>query len=280
MFVGRGSQPFGELRALVGNAEINGVRLQIQSGAIVGALLLWGKLDSFQRSRRERFWRLVSEPLAAAFDVLERTNTGRFRRALCRVGGRGRWLVCTALAVIGIGCLFLLPHCISCECVAEPLAQRFVCDHLRECLKRASCVPETMLPKIRSWDRWMNTILRLELAAVTADAERARKSYDVNLASDKVAAAQIDRLELERLEQQKRLIEHRMSNLAIRSPVAGYVIGGELKRKEGSPLTIGQVMYEIAPLDQMIVELAIDPSDLAWVEAGQQVTMRFEACRG
>jgi multidrug resistance efflux pump len=122
--------------------------------------------------------------------------------------------------------------------------------------------------------------LSIQLAAITADSERMRKSYDVNLASGKVAAAQIDRLELERLEQQKELLEHRMSNLAIRSPVEGYVIGGDLKRKEGSPLTLGQVLYEIAPLDQMCVELSIDQSDIASVKMGQEVSIRFEAWGG
>ncbi len=280
LFFAGGSQRFAELRALVGNSEINGVRLAIQSCAVVGALLLWGKFDSVQRSRCERFLGLGSEPLAAAFDLLERRNAGPLRRALGRVGGSRRWLVCAALAVIAIGCLFLLPHRISCECVAEPLAQRFVCAPFAGVFEKSLVRPGDNVAKDQILGKMDEHDLRLELAAVSADAERARKSYDVDLASDKVAAAQIDRLELERLEQQKQLIEHRMSNLAIRSPVAGYVIGGELQRKEGSPLTIGQVLYEIAPLDQMIVELAIDPSDIAWVQAGQQVTMRFEACAG
>jgi multidrug efflux pump subunit AcrA (membrane-fusion protein) len=75
-------------------------------------------------------------------------------------------------------------------------------------------------------------------------------------------------------------LEHRITNLAIRSPVAGYVIGGDLKRTEGAPLTVGQVLYEIAPLDQMIVEVAIADDDIALVEVGQPVSIRFDAYAG
>ena len=71
-----------------------------------------------------------------------------------------------------------------------------------------------------------------------------------------------------------------MANLTIKSPVAGYVIGGDLKRSEGAPLTVGEVLYEIAPLEQMIVEVAIGDDDIALIDAGQHVTIRFDAYAG
>jgi hypothetical protein len=68
-----------------------------------------------------------------------------------------------------------------------------------------------------------------------------------------------------------------MAHLEIRSPVAGYVISGDPRRTEGAPLTIGQVLYEIAPLEAMIVEIAIDDDEIAQVAVGQAVSFRFDA---
>jgi multidrug resistance efflux pump len=119
-----------------------------------------------------------------------------------------------------------------------------------------------------------------ELASVAAEQQRVSKAYDVNLAAGKVAAAQIDRLEMERLEQKRRLLEHRSANLQIKSPIDGVLLSGDLKRSEGVPLTLGQTLYEVAPLEQMIVEVLVADEEVSLVEAGQTVTIRLAAAAG
>jgi multidrug resistance efflux pump len=186
----------------------------------------------------------------------------------------------TAPAPILCALLFLLPYKVTCDCSAEPLTGRFVSAPFAGVFEKSLVRPGDVVAKDALLGQMDGRELRIELAAITADYEQARKSHDVNLAAGKVAAAQIDRLELARLDQQRALVEHRMANLALRSPVAGYVIGGDLKRTEGAPLTVGQVLYEIAPLDQMIVEVAIADDDIGLVRTGQLVAIRFEAHSG
>ena len=122
--------------------------------------------------------------------------------------------------------------------------------------------------------------LRMELAGVVADYQRARKSRDVNVAAGKTGPSQIDILEMQGLDQKRQLLESRIENLDIKSPTAGIVVSGDLERSEGAPVTSGQALYEIAPLDRMIVEVEIHDEDIAQVEVGQKTAVKLDAYPG
>jgi biotin carboxyl carrier protein len=258
-------------------ADVIVCRLATRSGRTAGALLLWGSDRRFDRTQSERFLRMAGEPLASALLLQNRARTGPLRQALSDALGARRWLLWAALPVIGLVVTCLLPYRVACECAAEPAARRFVSAPFAGVFEKSLVRPGDVVAKDALLGQMDGRELRIELATITADYEQARKSRDVNLAAGKVAQAQIDRLELERLDQQRALVESRMANLAIKSPVAGYVIGGDLQRSEGAPVTLGQVLYEIAPLDQMIVEVAIGDDDVALVDVGQVVSIRFDA---
>ena len=122
--------------------------------------------------------------------------------------------------------------------------------------------------------------LRMELAGIVADYQRARKSRDVNVAAGKTAPGQIDALEMRCQQQKRRLLESRIKNLDIRSPEAGVVVSGDLERSEGAPVKAGQALYEIAPLDRMIVEVEVRDEDVAHVKVGQKVAVKLDAYPG
>ena len=57
----------------------------------------------------------------------------------------------------------------------------------------------------------------------------------------------------------------------------GIVVSGDLKDAEGMPLKVGEVLFEIAPLDAMDVELAISEDDLPYIRCGMPVHITFDA---
>lgn len=67
------------------------------------------------------------------------------------------------------------------------------------------------------------------------------------------------------------LLESRLANLQITSPVKGVVLSEYLKRAEGIPVRIGQSLFEVAPLDKMRVELRIPVDQIDQVQLGQSV---------
>ena len=81
-------------------------------------------------------------------------------------------------------------------------------------------------------------------------------------------------------DQKRQLVESRIVNLDIKSPAAGIVVSGDLERSEGAPVTSGQALYEIAPLDRMIVEIEVKDEDIAHVEVGQEAVVKLDAYPG
>jgi hypothetical protein len=269
-----------DLQAMLPGAAVECCVLVAEAAPVTGALVVWGRAPEFDRRHVRKVLGFASEPLTAALRLIEQAQQGLLQRALSRAIGSRRWIVWTAIAAMVLVILLQLPYRLSCNCTVEPLKRRFIAAPFAGTFEKSLVRPGDLVAENDLLGRMDGKELRLELAAVMADQEQARKSHDVNLAAGKVAAAQIDKLELQRLQQQQRLLEHRIAHIEIKSPVAGYVISGDMERSEGAPLEIGAVLYEIAPLDQMIVEVAIDDDEIANVTSCQEVAIRFDAYPG
>ena len=50
--------------------------------------------------------------------------------------------------------------------------------------------------------------------------------------------------------------------------------------QKGRPLTVGQLLYEIAPVDRIVVEAAVNESEVALLETGQVASVRFDGLSG
>ena len=81
-----------------------------------------------------------------------------------------------------------------------------------------------------------------------------------------MVTAQLAKLEADRLELKTKILELRSNHLEIKSPIDGVVISGDQERAEGAPLTIGQALFEVAPLDKMVVELAIPEDEITHIK--------------
>ena len=73
------------------------------------------------------------------------------------------------------------------------------------------------------------------------------------------------------------MLSHRAENLDIKSPVAGIVVTGDLERAEGAPLAMGQTLFEIAPLEQLVIEVAVPDADVSFVRQDQPIAVRLDA---
>jgi hypothetical protein len=55
------------------------------------------------------------------------------------------------------------------------------------------------------------------------------------------------------------------------------VLSGDQQRAEGAPLTIGQSLFEVAPLDNMVVELAVAESEITHIRQNMAVVIELDA---
>lgn len=173
-----------------------------------------------------------------------------------------------------------VPYSVNCDCELQPVIRRFVAAPFEGALEKAFVEVGDEVQADQLLARMDGKEVRWEQAGNAAEYERAAKERDAHLADQKFGEAQLAKLQMERLALTTKLLEHRNEHLEIRSPINGIVVSGELKRAEGVRLSMGQSLFEVAPLDQLIVEVEIPESELAHVATGAAATMRLEAFPG
>ena len=106
---------------------------------------------------------------------------------------------------------------------------------------------------------------QLELELATAVAER--RVADVNVARSRIEQkdAEID------------LLERRLSRAEIVAPFDAIVVEGDLSQRVGAPLSRGEVLLELAPLDEFRVTLLVPERQVREVEVGAAGTLLLAA---
>lgn len=230
----------------------------------------------------EQFLTLVGRLAGPMFEMLERAGYGRKlhdlkRRVPTWFQGRRAWLWAAAVAVP-----LVFPWSVrtTCPVVLEPISHRLVAAPFEGVFDRSLVMPGDRVEAGQVLGRMDGRELRAKLAACEAELSRAGKSRDVNLAAGKLAGTQIDRLEMERLRHERVLLARRLEQLEIRSPIAGIVVTGDLRRYEAATLKVGHNLYEIAPLDHLTAELAVPEEDLEQVAENAETAIKLDAVPG
>ena len=169
------------------------------------------------------------------------------------------------------------PYQIKCDCTLEPVVRRFVSAPVDAPLEETLVRPGDVVEEGQLLATLDGRDLRWELAGIQADLEKAWKERDTHLAAQRFAEAETSRLEATQLELRNQLITQHLKELEVRSPFDGVIIAGDLDNARGVRLTTGEQLFEIAPLNDMIVEIAIPESDISYVDVGSVLEVRMDA---
>ena len=115
------------------------------------------------------------------------------------------------------------------------------------------------------------TDLRLQLSASRAEKAGYDKEEDAARRDGKIAQAQIAAAMARKLQAEIDLLESRIAQAVIRSPVDGVVVSEDIKRRigEGGPVSTGDVLFEVAPLNVLWADLFIPEDQIADVAEKQ-----------
>jgi len=266
------------------DSEIVSCPIRDEQDSILGAWIFLSHSDGKGLAEKHNFIQGASRSFGACLRLLQRAERGRMHKffsKLVSVPRRQMRVTAIVLAAILFGLLFMpLPHKVKCDCELQPVTRRFVAAPFDATLESSFVKPGDVVVKDELLAQIDGQEIHLELAGISADSNRASKERDGHLAIHDFGAAQIAKFEIDRLKIRGRVLERRGEHLEIRSPIDGIVISGDLKKAEGVPLTVGQTMFEIAPLERMIVELGIPEEDISYVSTGLPVDIAFDAFPG
>lgn len=258
--------------------------LRTEDGQPQGAIALIGRGDELNDDRASAFLRAAEPRIAATIALLARSE----RHGIERLAGKIQTIAADhksrmILAGVAVVCLLMcipLPYKVRANCELQPLNHRYVSAPFEAPLETCLVEPGDIVEPGQLLATIDGREIRMQLAEIASDRNRAAKERDMHRAKGEYGSAGVARLQMQAHQARAELLEYRGQNLEVRSPSAGVVVSGDWKKSEGVKLSMGETMFEIAPLDRMIVEVGIPEDDITHIEVGQSVTVHMDAYAG
>lgn len=111
--------------------------------------------------------------------------------------------------------------------------------------------------------------LKLDRLKWLAQKEQLTKEYRQAMAERDAAKVEIKAAETAQAEAQLALATDKLARTQITAPFAGVVVTGDWTQQLGAPVEEGQVLFEVAPLDDYRVVLQVDEREIAAIKAQQ-----------
>lgn len=112
--------------------------------------------------------------------------------------------------------------------------------------------------------------LRLQLAAVKAEKAGYLKQASAAMSDGETARAQIAEANADKAAAQIDLLGFQISQADLVSPLSGKVVQGDLKRQIGAPVKMGDILFEVAPVESLRAELMVPEDEIFDVKVGQE----------
>lgn len=245
------------------------------------AVTCWWQTDLSDRQQKINLIEAASAPLSVC---LRQSDTKRNKlfvfnenslwyKNRMQIGGG-------ILAALLLLMLFPVNHKITTDVQLEPITQRVVSASYDGVLKSILVKPGDIVNKNDILATLDEREIIWKMQALKAEYQRALKQKDMKLATSTTSEAQIAGLEIQRIGLKIKLLQNQINNLEITAPISGVVISGDIEQKQGGPVTKGQALFEVAPLDNMMAELYIPADDISYIKPDSPLLLKFDALPG
>jgi multidrug efflux pump subunit AcrA (membrane-fusion protein) len=112
--------------------------------------------------------------------------------------------------------------------------------------------------------------LRLQLAAAKAEKAGYLKQASAAMRDGETAQAQMAQADADKVQAQIALLEYQIQQASLVSPISGVVVQGDLKREIGAPVKVGDVLFEVCPLESLRAQLMVPEDEIYDIEVGQE----------
>jgi hypothetical protein len=112
--------------------------------------------------------------------------------------------------------------------------------------------------------------LKLEQSRLNAEREQSLRKHRQALATQDRAAMVIIAAQLDQVDAELTLTTDKIARAKLLAPFDGIIVSGDLNQLLGTPVELGKVLFQVAPLDAYRVILQVEERDIAHVAVGQQ----------
>jgi multidrug resistance efflux pump len=203
------------------------------------------------------------------------------REVLARLVGPGHlWLkVAAAAAVLAAGVLSVATadYHVTAAATLEGAVMRAVTAPIQGYIAEAKARPGDRVAKDDVLARLDDRVLKVERTRWRSELEQKSKEYQRAIAESERTRVQILHAEMEQSQARIDLIDEQLARTEIRAPFEGLVVRGDLSQMLGAPVQRGDVLFEVAPLDEYRIQLRVDERDINEVAVGQSGTLMLSS---
>ena len=188
-----------------------------------------------------------------------------------------------AASVLGIVLLLAFAqgdHRVTAAATIEGRVQRAIVAGLDGYIAEAKARAGDLVKRGQPLGRLDNRDLLLERRKWAGRREQLRKEYREALASLDRAQVNIVSARIAQAEAQLDLIEGSLMRTQLVAPFDGVVVRGDLSQSLGSPVSKGDVLFELAPREGYRVILRIDERNISYVAPGKRGLLALSAMPG
>jgi hypothetical protein len=256
------------------------IPLRNQNEVIVGAVSILGNRQLDRNPATRNLINALEHPLGSCIEVVRLAEGGWMRKLQRRIISSERtstkMAVIAAVLITAIAMLVPVPYRINSTCTAEPVIRSFSVAPHDGLLESTFVEPGDVVTKGQLLARMEGRELRSQISAAVAKKNRAAKEHDAFLANGKIADSIQSNLDHLNFDAELKILHYKEEKLEIKSQFDGIVLSGSIDKRENFPVTVGQKLYEIAPITPLRIELAIPADEIMHVENGQEVKFRFD----
>lgn len=179
-------------------------------------------------------------------------------------------LTVVALIAFGAFCWYATgPYRVTAETVVEGRIQRVVTAPLAGFITDAAVRAGDVVAAGQVMARLDDRDIRLERLKWTSERTKQSQEYSQALAQRDRAKARILQSQIDQSDSQIALLDQQLARMTITSPLDGVVVSGDLTQALGAPIERGEVLFQVAPLNDYRVILRVDERDIKDITVGQ-----------
>jgi len=165
--------------------------------------------------------------------------------------------------------VFKIDYRVTAPTVIEGEVQRVVAAPYDGYIKEAPVRPGDVVQADELMCLLDDRELILERLKWATEKQQVTKEFHSAMAEHDRSKISILRAKIDQAEAQLALIEEQLARTKVTAPFTGVVMSGDLSQSLGAPVERGQVLYEVAPLDEFRVIVQVDERDINDIEVGQ-----------
>ncbi|MBW1775661.1 MAG: efflux RND transporter periplasmic adaptor subunit [Deltaproteobacteria bacterium] len=203
---------------------------------------------------------------------------------LGRLFGRGHLLRKLGLvAMLGLAYFFYtaeVDYRVTAPTSIEGAVQRVVAAPFNSYVKEAKVRPGDIVKKGDLLCLLDDRDLKLERLKWLTEKEQLTKQYHEAMAKHDRSQYRIIKAKIGQADAQIALLEEQLARTTVLAPFKGVVMSGDLSQSLGAPVERGQVLFEVAPLDEYRVISEVDEQDISEIAVGQQSELLLPSLPG